>query len=129
MLFNGVGYSLITMIFGGALIYVLASQDGLVRTVLTSKPLRYMGLISYTFYLYHLGVLSLLHQHVQSKVLVAFLGFGISGMIAAISWRLLEAPVLGVAGRLQNENHRRMPTELARAVPTWDPAGTLRNLF
>jgi peptidoglycan/LPS O-acetylase OafA/YrhL len=118
MLFNGVGYSLITVIFGGALIYVLASQDGLVWTVLTRKPLRYMGLISYTFYLYHLGVLSLLHQHVQSKVLAALLGFGISGTIAAISWWFLEAPVLGVARRLRIENHGGMTIELARAAAT-----------
>jgi peptidoglycan/LPS O-acetylase OafA/YrhL len=118
MAFNSVGYSLIAVIFGGALIYVLARQDGLVWSVLTNKPLRYMGLISYTFYLYHFGVLAVLHTHVQSKVLVAILGLGICGTIAAISWRFLEAPILGAARRLQNENRDGMPTKLARAVPT-----------
>lgn len=117
VLFNSVGYSLIALIFSGILIYALAGQDGLVWTVLTNRPLRYIGVISYTFYLYHFGVLSLLHDHVHSRVLVALLGFGISGAIASSSWRLVEAPILGVTrGRQPRNDGSRMITESERAA-------------
>jgi peptidoglycan/LPS O-acetylase OafA/YrhL len=96
-LFNGLGYSLILVVFGGTLAYVLDSHDYFVQTILSSKSLRYMGLISYTFYLYHWGVLSVLRGRLHSKILTALAGFAITGIIAALSWRFLEAPVLGLA--------------------------------
>jgi peptidoglycan/LPS O-acetylase OafA/YrhL len=94
--FNAFGYSLVAVILAGLLIVALTTHDGTLSKVLVSKPLRYIGLISYTFYLYHDGVLSVLHQHLHSMVLSAFWGFVISGTIASLSWYLLEAPILGV---------------------------------
>jgi peptidoglycan/LPS O-acetylase OafA/YrhL len=62
-LFNTLGYSLLEFIYGGALVFVLGAEQGLACRVLNVKPLRYLGLISYTFYLYHWGVLILIEQH------------------------------------------------------------------
>jgi len=94
ILFNTLGYSLIVAIFGGTLVFVLGSEEGLVRSILSARPLRYLGLISYTFYLYHWGVLILLEQRTHISFLVYPLGFVITGAMAAISWRFFETPIL-----------------------------------
>ena len=100
ILFNGLGYPLVALTFGGALIYIVGRREGLVHTILTIRILRHVGLISFTFYLYHYGVLFLLRQHIQGMVYVSLLGLAITGTISAISWWCLEAPILGLPGIL-----------------------------
>jgi peptidoglycan/LPS O-acetylase OafA/YrhL len=93
-LFNTLGYSLIVAIFGGTLVYTLGSREGFVYSILSTRPLRYLGLISYAFYLYHWGVLILLEQHTHISIFVYPLSFAITGAIAAISWHFFETPIL-----------------------------------
>ncbi len=104
VLFNTLGYSLLEVSFGGALIYVLGSQQGFVYRILSAKSLRYLGLISYTFYLYHLGVLILVEQHARSSFLVYLVSFAITGAIAAISWRFFESPILRVSRLIEHQS-------------------------
>jgi peptidoglycan/LPS O-acetylase OafA/YrhL len=85
------------VIFGGTLIYLLGAQEGLVYAIVSTKPLRYLGLISYTFYLYHFGVWILLEQRVHPAILACLLSFAITGAIAAISWRFFESPILHIS--------------------------------
>jgi peptidoglycan/LPS O-acetylase OafA/YrhL len=113
LLFNTLGYSLIVAIFGGALVYVLGSQGGIVYSILSTKPLRYLGLTSYTFYLYHWGVLILLEQRVHTSLLVVPLSFAITGAIAAISWHFFESPILRMSRLLEAQQ----PGASAQAQP------------
>jgi peptidoglycan/LPS O-acetylase OafA/YrhL len=108
VLFNTLGYSLIVAIFGGALVWVLGSQGGIVYSILRTKPLRYLGLISYTFYLYHLGVLILLKQSAHISLLVYPLSFAITVAIAAISWRFFETPILRMSRLLEAQTGDRI---------------------
>jgi peptidoglycan/LPS O-acetylase OafA/YrhL len=94
LLFNTLGYSLLGVLFGATVLYALGLHRGFGHAILTLRPLRYMGQISYTFYLYHLGVLVLIREHFHSSILVALLAFGITGAIAAISWPFFESPIL-----------------------------------
>jgi peptidoglycan/LPS O-acetylase OafA/YrhL len=94
MFFNTLGYSLVAIVFAGTILYALGSQGGVAYSQLTLRPLRYMGQISYTFYLYHLGVLILVRQHVHSAFLIPVIAFGITGAIAAVSWPFFESPIL-----------------------------------
>jgi peptidoglycan/LPS O-acetylase OafA/YrhL len=106
--FNTLGYSLIGIVFAGTVYYALGSQEGFAHALLTLRPLRYMGQISYTFYLYHLGVLILIRQHVHSAILIPVLGFGITGAIAAVSWPFFESPILRLgrpAGGGESKGH------------------------
>ncbi len=93
--FNTLGYSLLVVIFGGALIWVLGTEKGLTYTFLNAKPLRYMGLISYTFYLYHEGVLTLVERQFHSLFLTAVVSFAITMAISGISWIFFESWILG----------------------------------
>jgi peptidoglycan/LPS O-acetylase OafA/YrhL len=65
--------------------------------------------ISFTFYLFHAGVLLLVRQHVRSSLAVAGIGFAITAIIATISWWLIEAPILRVPRTLQTEKDSRQP--------------------
>jgi peptidoglycan/LPS O-acetylase OafA/YrhL len=53
-----------------------------------------MGLISYTFYLYHRGILLLIQRDLHSTIADAALAFAITGAIAAVSWPYFETPFL-----------------------------------
>lgn len=94
ILFNSVGYSLSAMIFAGALTYVLALEHGIVYQVLTCKAARYLGRISYTFYLYHVAVLEKTAAYVSSPLARAFICFVLTFTVAAVSWYWLESRIL-----------------------------------
>lgn len=92
--FNSVGYSLSAILFGSALVYVLGAARGLVYRTLTMRPLRYLGLISYTFYLYHEAIILKIGEHLHSGLGIAVAAFAITTAIAAVSWLVMEAPLL-----------------------------------
>ncbi len=92
--FNAGGYSLSVLMFGGALIYVLGTREGVVHSLLTWRPLRYLGRISYTFYLYHVAVLVIVSHYLNSSILRAVAGLVLTSTIAALSWHILESPIL-----------------------------------
>jgi len=83
--FNTFGYSLFVVIFASALIQALGLRKGLIRTILTCPPLRYMGWISYTFYLYQVLVLDEVSQHFHARAAVVVLGFILTGILSAVS--------------------------------------------
>lgn len=93
--FNSVAYSLSAMCLGSTLIYVLATQTGFVHTLLTASALRYLGLVSYTFYLYHEVVLLKVGQYLHSPIPIALVAFSVTIIISALSWHLFETPILG----------------------------------
>jgi peptidoglycan/LPS O-acetylase OafA/YrhL len=80
--------------FGGALIYVLGTGEGAVYRVLTWRPLRHLGRISYTFYLYHVAVLVIVSRHLISSSLRVVVSLALTIAIAGLSWRVLESPIL-----------------------------------
>jgi peptidoglycan/LPS O-acetylase OafA/YrhL len=104
--FNALGYSLVALGFAAMLVFALATHKGFIHSVLTAKTLRYLGLISYTFYLYHQAVFVELRSHALSPLLVALFGFAITALIAAVSWYALEAPILGLQRGLPGSPRR-----------------------
>jgi peptidoglycan/LPS O-acetylase OafA/YrhL len=94
LLFNTVGYSLVVVMFASALIQVLGLRTGLACRFLTARPLRYMGLISYTFYLYQIPFLEMLSVHVRSRAAAAGLAFAATLSFSTLSWWVLELPIL-----------------------------------
>lgn len=92
--FNTLGYSLIVVVCGSALIATLGMQKGFWRQLLSSRPLRSLGQISYTFYLYQLAFMEKLGQHIQSRPAIAILAFIITGLFSTFSWYFFESPIL-----------------------------------
>jgi len=95
VIFNSIGYSLSAVCLGSTLIYVLGAQSGLLYTILTAPPLRYLGLISYTFYLYHEAVLLKVGQYFHSPIPIALVAFSAIISISVVSWHFYETPILG----------------------------------
>jgi len=106
ILFNSLAYSLSAACLGGLLVYALGSQQGLLHKFLSAAPLRYLGLISYTFYLYHEAVLLEAGQYLHSRTLIALTAFSITVLISVLSWHLFEAPILGRSVRKQIADFR-----------------------
>jgi peptidoglycan/LPS O-acetylase OafA/YrhL len=80
-----------------------ASLGGVVRRMLGWRPLMLLGLISYSFYLYHLAFILKLNEVVWLHDIgwgaVASAAFVCSVLAAAISYRLIEAPAIALAVR------------------------------
>jgi peptidoglycan/LPS O-acetylase OafA/YrhL len=93
ILFNTLGYSLICSVATGLLAFTLGSDEGWWMKLMTWKPVRWIGLVSYTSYLIHTGVLALVTP--SSSVLVnRALAFAVVIAYASLSWLLLEKPIL-----------------------------------
>lgn len=95
---------LVTVASGG-LIAVLAhdGQPAWMRDVITWRPLRYLGRISYGLYLWHYTVYFVVKNHVTSYPLKPILQVGIALPVAALSYHLLERPFLRVKGRFRRQ--------------------------
>jgi peptidoglycan/LPS O-acetylase OafA/YrhL len=94
LFFNTFGYSLIVIFFASALILTLGLRAGWARQILSSTPLRYMGIISYTFYLYQVPFLDLLAPHFHSHLASVAAAFVVTAVFASLSWYLYESPIL-----------------------------------
>jgi peptidoglycan/LPS O-acetylase OafA/YrhL len=86
-------------------------RRGLPRMVLSWRPFIGLGVISYSFYLYHLPIVALLaikhttafsatgfnlmaHVHVARTTLLYVLSLAITAVVATVSYRLVELPFL-----------------------------------
>ena len=97
------GYTLVDFCFAGLLISVLTNQNGWINRRLRSRWLQQLGLISYGLYLIHLPVLGLAHGIAfrqtprianGTELVVTLIALIISMLIAAVSWEILEQPIL-----------------------------------
>jgi len=99
------GYSLLNYFFA-VLIYCVARQGLFVRT-LEWKPLAYLGKISYGLYVYHFALTWLaarLRDLVAvpedlAKALTALTAFAFSLLVASLSYRFIERPILALKER------------------------------
>lgn len=80
--------------------FMLYALSGRLVGWLRIRPLRYIGQISYSMYLVHLGVLVLMPSSLPRAAAVP-LALAVTIGYAALSWRLMERPLL--------EQKRRLP--------------------
>jgi peptidoglycan/LPS O-acetylase OafA/YrhL len=93
ILFNVLGYSFICSIATGLLAFTLGSDKGLWMKLMSWKPVRWVGLVSYTSYLVHAGVLALVRPS-SSLIVNRGLAFAVVIAYASLSWLFLEKPIL-----------------------------------
>ena len=90
------------LVVAGELSRLAARQCGLFTRMLANPVVRYLGLVSYGIYLYHLAVvkkldgLGLFHGEAHGLRVVTYLVLGVAGAtaIATVSYYLVERPAL-----------------------------------
>jgi peptidoglycan/LPS O-acetylase OafA/YrhL len=98
-----IGYSWIGLFYACLLILVVTRQQSVLARIFRNGALRRLGDISYGLYLIHIPVLGLFHAVVygraplvtNSRELLVTLGALITSLLlAAISWKFLERPII-----------------------------------
>jgi peptidoglycan/LPS O-acetylase OafA/YrhL len=108
--------------------------------VLAWRPAIWLGVISYSFYLYHLPIVALLaikhtdafsatglnlmaHVHVARTTVLYILSLAITGVVATISYRLVELPFLRRKERKNTQLRAPSADELTpRDTPIINPS-------
>jgi peptidoglycan/LPS O-acetylase OafA/YrhL len=91
--FNVLGYSLICCMGAGLIAFTLGTEKGWWMSLMTAKPVRWIGTISYTGYLVHTGAIGLISPF-SSHILNILLALAFTLTYASLSWLLLEKPIL-----------------------------------
>lgn len=89
--------------------------------VLSLGPLRQVGKISYGLYMIHSFVFAFVGQHLLG-VKGMFAGIGTSVVIAALSWRFFESPILQIGRRGPKRKQATIPDLARMTVPAGLPA-------
>jgi peptidoglycan/LPS O-acetylase OafA/YrhL len=75
-------------------------RSGWLYRLLTLRAMRYLGQVSYTFYLVHLAFLDILRRHGANTWLTAGVGLAITVGFSALSWHFMERPLIALGARL-----------------------------
>jgi len=129
---SSVGYTFLAIAFTGLLGLALTS-DGridLLGRVLSSGWLRYIGKVSYGIYLLHYPIFVLWARFLRTETfcqtdvarnLLAFAGqMALAIVVAAISWRLFERPILRLKERFPSGSRMHWPE--AEESKSWNRA-------
>jgi peptidoglycan/LPS O-acetylase OafA/YrhL len=92
-------YEIILFGYVGVLLWALS---GRVVGILKLRPLVYVGRISYTLYLVHETVITVVRDHLHHYLPGTPIALAISLLFAAVSWHCLESPILQGRGCSQN---------------------------
>ncbi len=98
VLANGLDYSFSLIGATGLLAWVL-SDTGSLRKLLSTAPLRFLGEISYTMYLMHVIILWRLEMRFGFHLWVDALALAGIILYAALSWFIMERPLIHFAAR------------------------------
>jgi peptidoglycan/LPS O-acetylase OafA/YrhL len=95
---NTLVYSL-SMLGSVCLLAWTLADRGWLRQFLTTRPMRFIGQISYTMYLVHLIPIFLLEHYTSSRPLIALIVLPLTLLYATLSWFLMEKPLITFAAR------------------------------
>lgn len=84
-------YELTLIACAGAMLWALS---GRMTGILTLKPVRYLGRISYTIYLIHLTIFLLVARYLHGNLAICTATLALSILYATLSWVTLEQPLL-----------------------------------
>jgi peptidoglycan/LPS O-acetylase OafA/YrhL len=102
------GYTVVALL-AGALITIELAGPWALHSALSSRPMVYVGRLSYSLYLWHFLVFRVVDQHVADSSTASrlALGWGLTAAVSVASFRLVERPALRVKDRIG----RRRPAD------------------
>jgi peptidoglycan/LPS O-acetylase OafA/YrhL len=82
------------MLAAWLILTLVANSNGLLSAIFVSRPMRYIGTISYGLYVVHLPVFFAAKSYVPGhEMLSAAVGTALSFALAAVSFRYFETPI------------------------------------
>jgi peptidoglycan/LPS O-acetylase OafA/YrhL len=116
---------LLLTVVGFAIVLPVAlgnQDDGLIRRILRSPVLVFLGTISFGIYLWHLPIMGWIRKTVLDQppgranfVLLAIITIAVTVVVAAVSWHVLEKPVMKWAHNGTRASRRGMLTTPTRS--------------
>lgn len=103
LLTQTIGYSWLALFFAAVLLLALMRPREPVAWILRSRVLRRVGVVSYCMYITHVAVLFFCNELILHRIpavtnavtgLVSFLAIGMCYLLAMLSWKLLEYPLI-----------------------------------
>jgi peptidoglycan/LPS O-acetylase OafA/YrhL len=96
------GYSVLAAFYVVALVLAVTAPEGeAIGRLLRTRPLRYAGTLAYSTYLIHLPLLGISLLLIRRQAAAGILGLALTFLIAALSWRFFEKPLV-----LRGHRHR-----------------------
>ena len=112
------GFTLIALCAAWVILAALTGQaDGVLRRILRSPLLNYCGRISYGFYLWHYPIYRVVAMHLSSEFEKLVVTAGLSFAIAALSYHVVEVPVLRLGERFRSGVKQRPDRFTSAASP------------
>jgi peptidoglycan/LPS O-acetylase OafA/YrhL len=104
------------------LVLLIGTPKSLIARLIGCAPLRYLGKISYALYLFHLLIRNVVYHYLPhgSLDLTAAVTFAASLTLAALSWHLVESPVLA---RGRRDRDRGGSSAIRRRFATFPSIG------
>jgi peptidoglycan/LPS O-acetylase OafA/YrhL len=117
----GLEYSLLAAFYFLLLLSTLTSKR--LETLFSLRPVRYLGMIAYGLYLFHIGCISAVHALVTrihpvesgwQGLAVSCIGIALATLLAAASWEYFEKPLIRRGHRFQysSESNRLFPRQI-----------------
>ena len=104
--FTALKYFLLAALYAGLIGWLICSPEAGLSRVLSTRPLRFVGRISYGLYVWHPFVFAPLFRAMKGRSpwLEAGLGFPLVFLAAFLSWYGFERPFLRLKDRFAPEN-------------------------
>jgi len=99
LVFNILGYSLLTVAALGVVAACVGSSSGIIYRVLTWRPLVLLGTVSYMMYLCHQIFLDGFRLMNLAPSWTVPLAFAAALLLSTVSWHLVEKPIAGLKRR------------------------------
>ncbi len=102
------GYSLFALLYACVILIAVSEKPGLLGWILRLRILRNMGVLSYCVYILHQGVGGIVHALILNRepslqnptdLAVSILALALTFLLAAMSWRFFEKPIIHLGYR------------------------------
>jgi peptidoglycan/LPS O-acetylase OafA/YrhL len=95
---NGLDYSLSVLGSFSLVAWTLADR-GWLKGLLSTRPMRFIGQISYTMYLTHIIAIFVTERYVHSTFGITTIALAVTILYSWLSWIVMERPLIGFAAK------------------------------
>ncbi len=100
------GLTCVALIYACILLAAVLGRSRVQSRLLTLRPLRWLGKVSYCVYLLHVPMFSAMFHIFHTSLPAALAALAAMFVIAELSWRFFEAPLMHIGHRFKYAEHR-----------------------